>query len=123
MKYFYKLKLIFCLYALLIMSVSVFFGKVIYDFCSTTKDIEDSFIEDVHVDKIIIKPRVQSYENGFIYMESDDGYLNYNNYVFNNVKIEGYFGTITAGKLKIKNNKNIFEFTKKPKFTINIDEI
>ena len=37
--------------------------------------------------------------------------------------MKGYFGDIEAGKLEIKDNKNILEFTIKPNFTIYLNNI
>ena len=78
---------------------------------------------DIKYNKTILDPRIQIEDNGFEYIKADKGYLNEDDYVFENVNMSGDFGNITAGRLDIKNNKNILEFTINPNFTIYIDEM
>ncbi len=118
-----KLKIIYCLYLLLILMVIALIAKFIIDFYSMAKDIDASNNTKVEFNKFIINPRLQSYEENFTYIEADRGYLNYDNYIFENVVMHGSFGTIKSGKLDVKDNKNIFEFTIDPDFTIYIDNI
>ena len=47
----------------------------------------------------------------------------YLSYLFNDIKMHGYFGDVKAGQLEIKDDKNILEFTIEPNFTIYLNNI
>ena len=89
--------------------------------------VETNIIEDKNIVKnndFIENPRVQlENDEKFEYIESKNGFLNDESYIFNDIKMKGYFGDIEAGKLEIKDNKNILEFTIKPNFTIYLNNI
>ncbi len=78
---------------------------------------------DVEYNRFVLNPRVQIENDGFEYIQADRGYLNEDSYVFENVSMSGDFGDITSGRLDVKDNKNILEFTINPDFTIYIDEL
>lgn len=79
---------------------------------------------EIEENRFILKPRIQIENEGkFEYIESDKGFLKDNEYLFNNIKMSGYFGDISAGKLEIKDNKNILKFTINPNFTIYLNNI
>ena len=72
--------------------------------------------------KVIIKPRLQINDDNFEYTKATKGFKNPNfSYVFENVDSDGYYGNINAGKLTIKEEENILEFTDNPQFNIYVD--
>lgn len=119
-KFFYFINLI-----LVVITVAILI-KFIVDFCQL--NIETSFNNNdtyiINDDRFIVKPRIQL-EDGekFEYIESENGFLQEDGYLFNNINMNGYFGNVKAGKLEIKDNKNIFEFTIQPNFTIYLNNI
>lgn len=123
MKEFLKLKIYYIFYRLLILIVFLLTIKFIYDFSLMNNDIIIASKKDVEYNRFLLNPRVQVENDGFEYIEADKGYLNENGYIFENVKMSGDFGDITSGKLDVKDNKNLLEFTINPDFTIYIDEL
>ncbi len=118
-----ELKLFYFLYIILILLIISIIAKFIVDFYSLNKKVDAPIQKKVELSKFVLKPRVQTYENHFEYIEADRGYLNNDDYIFENVKTHGYFGVIKSGKLEVKDKKNIFIFTENPNFTIYLDNI
>lgn len=120
-----RIKCFYFVYVLLIIITILIIIKFLFDFYKMT--VETNIIEDKNIVKnndFIAKPRVQLENDGkFEYIESKNGFLNDESYIFNDIKMKGYFGDIEAGKLEIKDNKNILEFTIKPNFTIYLNNI
>lgn len=120
-----RIKCFYFVYVLLIIITILIIIKFLFDFYKMT--VETSIVEDKNIIKnndFIAKPRVQLENDGkFEYIESKNGFLNDETYIFNDIKMTGYFGDIEAGKLEIKDDKNIFEFTIKPNFTIYLNNI
>lgn len=107
---------LYCTFALLLLLV---FAKFTYDFYLMNSKITSSIkFRVVQQDKLVLNPRVQIEDDGFTYIEANKGYYEDDVYVFEDVKMKGKFGNITSGKLEIKDDKNILEFTDKPKFII-----
>lgn len=120
-----RIKCFYFVYVLLIIITILIIIKFLFDFYKMT--VETNIIEDKNIVKnndFIENPRVQLESDGkFEYIESRNGLLNDESYIFNDIKMTGYFGDIEAGKLEIKDNKNILEFTIKPNFTIYLNNI
>ncbi len=123
MKEFLKLKIYYIFYRFLILIIFLLGIKFIYDFSLMNHSVDISNNSDIKYDKFVLNPRVQIEDDGFDYIQADRGYLNEDNYVFENVNMSGDFGDITSGRLDIKDNKNILEFTINPKFIIYIDNL
>ena len=123
MKGFLKLKIYYIFYRFLILIIFLLGVKFIYDFSLMNHDISIIGDGDVEYNRFVLNPRVQIENDGFEYIQADRGYLNEDSYVFENVSMSGDFGDITSGRLDVKDNKNILEFTINPDFTIYIDEL
>ena len=123
MKEFLKLKIYYIFYRFLILIIFLLGIKFIYDFSLMNHSVDISNNSDIKYDKFVLNPRVRIEDDGFDYIQADRGYLNEDNYVFENVNMSGDFGDITSGRLDIKDNKNILEFTINPKFIIYIDNL
>lgn len=123
MKEFLKLKIYYIFYRFLILVIFLLGVKFIYDFSLMNHDISIIGDGDVEYNRFVLNPRVQIENDGFEYIQADRGYLNEDSYVFENVSMSGDFGDITSGRLDVKDNKNILEFTINPDFTIYIDEL
>lgn len=95
------------------------FGKFVVDFCVMGRNTAVKTNKSgLLTDKFILKPRYQTQINGYNYIQAEKGYLNNNDYIFENIKMTGDFGDITSGKLEINEDKNLFIFTEKPNFII-----
>ena len=123
MKEFLKLKIYYIFYRFLILVIFLLGVKFVYDFSLMNHDINIAGDSDIEYDRFVLNPRVQIENDGFEYIQADRSYLNEDSYVFENVSMSGDFGNITSGRLDVKDNKNILEFTINPDFTIYIDEL
>ena len=120
-----RIKCFYFVYVLLIIITILIIIKFLFDFYKMT--VETNIIEDKYIvdsENFIEKPRVQLENDGkFEYIQSRNGFLNEEEYIFNDIEMKGYFGDVKAGKLEIKDDKNIFEFTVQPNFTIYLNNI
>ena len=121
----YRIKIFYFLYIFLIMVIFFIILKFVVDFCKMSNEkILSNKKNVVEENRFVLNPRVQVENNGkFEYVESEKGFLNNTEYLFENIKMNGYFGDITSGQLEIKDNKNILEFTINPNFTIYLNNI
>lgn len=121
-----RIKIFYIVYLVLIIITSLIVVKFVIDFYKLSIETivaeNNKYLDDEN--KFIVRPRVQLENDGkFEYIESKNGFLKEDGYLFNDIKMHGYFGDVKAGQLEIKDDKNILEFTIEPNFTIYLNNI
>jgi hypothetical protein len=111
------------LYYFLIGLIFLVLSKFVFGFYYLSKNVtktEPTAV--VQYEKLILKPRLQMNGNKFEYITALKGFMESDSsYIFENVISNGYYGNISAGKLVIKDNENVLEFTENPKLNIYVD--
>ncbi|HSQ97168.1 MAG TPA: hypothetical protein VLL98_00425 [Rickettsiales bacterium] len=111
------------IYYILVFLIFLCIIKFISDFYSKNKNVIKNKNNVVQYQNIIIKPQLQFNDNGFQFVEAEQGIETEGNYIFTNVYTYGDFGKASAEKLEVMDKQNILEFTGNPKFTIYINKI
>lgn len=117
------LKIYSYIYYILILLTFLFIVKFISDFYSNNTNKRKEKNDVTEYKNIILKPKLQFDNGGFQFIEAESGQESNQEYTFNNVKTYGDFGKASAGKLEVKDNQNILEFTENPKFTIYTNKV